>query len=188
MPLRAGISTVAVYRADPINWGREIKRYLPLPIFVMGSFLCGVPCRGSHGSALNGVGSETAAVQMSQHVRRGAERGGAPFPARRVTTSTDDLGSAPLHVAGQTGLGFVRVGLDADWVASLHRLVCGGDGTARIGPARWLGDLEAHTRNGITSESRVIPEHSLCKTDSSSAPGEPTASPAGERETRRTRG
>ncbi len=25
--------------------GREIKRYLPLPIFVMGNFLCGVPCR-----------------------------------------------------------------------------------------------------------------------------------------------
>ncbi len=58
MPLRAGISTVAVYRADPINWGREIKRYLPLPIFVMGNFLCGVPCRGSHGSAHNRVGSD----------------------------------------------------------------------------------------------------------------------------------
>ena len=68
MPLRAGISTVAVYRADPISRGREIKRYLPSPIFVMGNFLCGVPCRGSHGSAHNGVGSETAAEQMSQQV------------------------------------------------------------------------------------------------------------------------
>jgi hypothetical protein len=34
----------------------------------MGNFLCGVPCRGSHGSAHNGVGSETAAEQMSQQV------------------------------------------------------------------------------------------------------------------------
>jgi hypothetical protein len=32
----------------------------------MGNSLCGVPCRGSHGSAHNGVGSETAAEQMSQ--------------------------------------------------------------------------------------------------------------------------
>jgi hypothetical protein len=67
MPLRAGISTVAVYRADPINRGREIKRYLPSPILVMGSFICGVPCRGSHGSAHSGAGSETAAEHMSQH-------------------------------------------------------------------------------------------------------------------------
>jgi hypothetical protein len=68
MLLRAGISTITVYRADPINRGREIKRYLPSPMFVMGNFLCGVPCRGSHGSAHNGVGSETAVEQMSQQV------------------------------------------------------------------------------------------------------------------------
>jgi hypothetical protein len=66
MPLRAGISTVAIYQADPLNRGREIQRYLPSPIFVMGSFLCGVPCRGSHGSAHNRVESETAAEQISQ--------------------------------------------------------------------------------------------------------------------------
>ncbi len=68
MPLRAGISTVAVYRADPKNRGREMKRHLPWPMFVMADFWCGVPCRGSHGSAHNGVGSEKAAEHMSQHM------------------------------------------------------------------------------------------------------------------------
>jgi hypothetical protein len=68
MPLRAGISTVAVYQADPICQGCKIKRYLPSTIFVMGNFLCGVPCRGSHGSAHNGVWSETASEQMSQQI------------------------------------------------------------------------------------------------------------------------
>ncbi len=67
MQLRAGILTVAGYRADPINRGSKIKQYLPSPIFIMGNFLCGVPCRGLHGSAHNGVGSETASEQMSKH-------------------------------------------------------------------------------------------------------------------------
>jgi hypothetical protein len=46
--------------------GRKIYQYLPSPIFVMGNSLCGVLCRDSHGSAHNGVGSETAVAQVSQ--------------------------------------------------------------------------------------------------------------------------
>jgi hypothetical protein len=55
-------------RADPKSLGREF-RYLAWPMFVMGNFLCGVPCRDSHGSAHNGTGSATAAEHMSQHIR-----------------------------------------------------------------------------------------------------------------------
>ncbi len=70
IPLRASIPTVAVYRADPINWARVIQRDLSSPIFAMVNFLCGVPCCDSHGSAHwhKGVGSESAVEQVLQQV------------------------------------------------------------------------------------------------------------------------